>query len=401
VTIATELRSKVVQMHLAGHGRNEIARLLSQQGLHVSEGSVGNIVRAYRSSRNEQPLQSDTSENEQVNTNTTIHRHGGPLSNFLSEDAHNQMNNSEQTDPTNQELEEIESVDFSDSPMNLEIFNNPDFPYDPRLDGPAAENLLAYSNQYPNNQQIPESRRLEIPEPITIIKETEEVEEASGEPNQPQPPIRNSENQSTLAGIDWDERWEDRFWARIMEEKEEKRHQLMLIEEQKELMLIERHNLDQVSQNIDQRENDLRMREARIKEVEPLLPSVRELQRMNVTFQIILPYIMAINEKAVAENIDLTTSAYNLVQDIHQYRELGTLQSTVKDLEERVSALNELNTQKQAAVITFMDLQLMGYSNKEITELVETVSRWKGGPGLGQANGHKLDTELIGIGTKS
>ena len=64
----------------------------------------------------------------------------------------------------------------------------------------------------------------------------------------------------------------------------------------------------------------------------------------------------------------------------------------------RVSALNELNTQKQAAVITFMDLQLMGYSNKEITELVETVSRWKGGPGLGQANGHKLDTELIGVG---
>lgn len=372
-------------MHISGHGRNEIARLLTEQGLHVSEGSVGNIVRAYR--QHELPLKSDATistgspssiaqlgvgTKPTTSSNVVTPKNGGPLSHLLVNMTDSPIEPTLSTitnsvaPPTNPE-----ELDFSDNPYP-ESYPNPDSHVD---------NISDIDDKY-------------------VIKETEEIEEASEEPNQPQPPIRNSENQSTLAGIDWDERWEDRFWARIMEEKEEKRHQLMLIEEQKELMLIERHNLDQVSQNIDQRENDLRMRETRIKEVEPLLPSVRELQRMNVTFQIILPYIMAINEKAVAENIDLTTSAYNLVQDIHQYRELGTLQSTIKDLEERVSALNELNTQKQAAVITFMDLQLMGYSNKEITELVETISRWKGGPGLaspglGQANDHKLDTELI------
>jgi hypothetical protein len=31
-----------------GKGRNEIARLLTEQGMHISEGSVGNIIRAYR-----------------------------------------------------------------------------------------------------------------------------------------------------------------------------------------------------------------------------------------------------------------------------------------------------------------------------------------------------------------
>ena len=253
-------------------------------------------------------------------------------------------------------------------------------------------------NPLNKSQQVSESRRLEVQDVDNysyVNSQNETTKEASEESNQLQSSIRASENPSVNLGIDWDENWEGRFWAMIMEEKEEKRNQLILIAQQKEELEIERHNLNQVSQNIDQRENDLRMREAKIKEAEPLLPSVRELQRMNVTFQIILPYIMAINEKALAKNIDLTTSAYNLVQDIRQYRELGTLQSTIKHLEERVSALNELNTQKQAAVITFMDLQLMGYSNKEITELVETVSRWKGGPGLGQANGHKLDTELI------
>jgi hypothetical protein len=81
VTIATELRTKVVQMHLEGLGRNEISRILTQQGLHISEGSVGNIVRAYR--KHEQSLQSDTSGIEQVNPKT---RDGGPLSHFLGED---------------------------------------------------------------------------------------------------------------------------------------------------------------------------------------------------------------------------------------------------------------------------------------------------------------------------
>ena len=32
----------------AYRGRNEIARLINGQGLHISEGSVGNIIRAYR-----------------------------------------------------------------------------------------------------------------------------------------------------------------------------------------------------------------------------------------------------------------------------------------------------------------------------------------------------------------
>ncbi len=43
-----------------------------------------------------------------------------------------------------------------------------------------------------------------------------------------------TEDLSKSVGIDWDERWEDRFWARIMEEKEEKRNQLILIAQQKE-----------------------------------------------------------------------------------------------------------------------------------------------------------------------
>jgi len=187
-----------------------------------------------------------------------------------------------------------------------------------------------------------------------------------------------------------------------MEEKEEKRNQLMLIEQEFQELEKEKQQLEQIRNNIEQQKRDLEVRENRLIEYEPLIPSVKELQDWGITFTIIFPYIMAIHQKAIEENIDLKTSASNLVHDIRENRRLGTLQSTIKHLEERVSALNELNTQKQVAVVTHMNLQMMGYSEKDIMELIEVVNGWNGGSslgtlGMGQGNGHKkLDTKLIG-----
>lgn len=123
MTITREIREKVIQLSKEGLGRNAIARLLTGQDLHISEGSVGNIIRAYR----EELLQSlqkessyidivNTSQSSQVETDATIStvidisntgspvsasgrpgvglaatnvvipRAGGPLSHLLNED---------------------------------------------------------------------------------------------------------------------------------------------------------------------------------------------------------------------------------------------------------------------------------------------------------------------------
>jgi hypothetical protein len=77
MTITSEMRPKVVQMYSEGKGRNEIARLLNRQ---ISEGSVGNILRAYRAeaehgNQQEQPLQQSSPLQEpsgnNVDTNTS------------------------------------------------------------------------------------------------------------------------------------------------------------------------------------------------------------------------------------------------------------------------------------------------------------------------------------------
>jgi alcohol dehydrogenase class IV len=122
---------------------------------------------------------------------------------------------------------------------------------------------------------------------------------------------------------------------------------------------------------------------------ESLIPSVRELQGCGITLALILPYITAINEKAVADNIDLKTSANNLVNDIKEYRELGHLQGTIKRAEERIAALDAFNTQKQQAVTILMNLEMAGFSEKDITELTACVNTWKAQSGkatLGHIN---------------
>jgi hypothetical protein len=82
-------------------------------------------------------------------------------------------------------------------------------------------------------------------------------------------------------------------------------------------------------------------------EYESLIPSARELRNCGITLEFILPYLSAINEKALAEVIDLKTAANNLVNDIQEYRQLGTLQSTIKRVKEQLSVLNAFNEQQK------------------------------------------------------
>ena len=103
--------------------------------------------------------------------------------------------------------------------------------------------------------------------------------------------------------------------------------------------------------------------------------------------------------RAVAENIDLKTSANNLVNDIQEYRQLGTLQNTIKHVKQQLSVLDIFNTQRQAAIMTLMNLQLAGFSEKAHAEWIGLVTAWNKsgiwGPGFGQGNGSNSANGLV------
>jgi hypothetical protein len=206
---------------------------------------------------------------------------------------------------------------------------------------------------------------------------------------------------ASLSSIDWDsdENWERRVIRFVMDDKRWRQQQFELIENEKQKLEEEKQQIGQMKQSIEQRENNLKARESKIAEVEPLIPSIRQMQSVGITFELIMPYLPTINEKSALENVDLKTAAYNIVHDFREYRNLGSMSRAIENAEQKLSALSTFTTQKEQAINALANLQVMGYTEKDIAELTGMVNVWnKSGIGLSHNNGgKKLDTELIGV----
>jgi len=378
------IKEKVISAYLTGKGRNQITCELHEHGVRVSYGSISNIIGAYKR-KHEQPSQpqvspdsSDASTGVDMNSmsspSSTAPRDGGPLSHLLNEDPDSN------SDPIVAETwENIGDIDIL--PTKLELFPSED------LETEMSKQVNIETNAI--NQDHVDSQNA-----------APEEEERGFEHPRSRPSLPDSENPPVDQDWDPDESYQTRFWNRIMSERRTQQEELLLIEQQRQELNIERQQIAQIRSNIDRQKHDLQIRENKLIEYESLIPSVRELQGCGITLALILPYIAAINEKAVAENIDLRASANNLVHDIKEYRELGHLQGTIKRAEERIAALDAFNTQKQQAVTILMNLQMAGFSEKDITELTACVNTWKAQSGiatLGHVNGKKLDDKLIGV----
>ena len=78
----------------------------------------------------------------------------------------------------------------------------------------------------------------------------------------------------------------------------------------------------------------------------------------------------------------------------------------VEQVKQQLAVLDAFTAQKQQAITTLMNLQLAGFSEKDINELIGLVTAWNKsgiwGPGFSQGNGRssgfKLDDKLIGVG---
>jgi hypothetical protein len=145
--------------------------------------------------------------------------------------------------------------------------------------------------------------------------------------------------------------------------------------------------------SIDQRNHDLEVRENKLLEIEPFIPLARQLQAMKIDITNFLPWVESVHEYAVTRDTDLTTAAYNLAHDLREYRQLGSLQKCVEQAKQQLTVLEAFTAQMQAAITTVMNLQLAGFSEKDIHELIGLVNMWNKhssfgfGLGLNQGNG--------------
>jgi hypothetical protein len=369
------IKEKVISAYLTGKGRNQITRELHEQGVRVSHGSISNIIGAYKR-KHEQPLQSDRNDHSGIEQAYITPRDGGPLSHLLNEDP-----DSIAADHCQEAWENISDIGIL--PTKLEPF--------------PSEDLETEMSKQATNQ-----------DDVNSQSASPEEEERGFEQSQPRSRLPDPENPPVDQDWDPDESYQTRLWNRIMIERRIRREELLLIEQQRQELNIERQQIAQIRSIIDQQKYDLEVRQNKMIEYESLIPSARELRNCGISLELILPYLSAINEKAVAENIDLKTAANNLVYDIREYRQLGTLQDSIKQVKQQLSVLNAFNEQQKLAVTTLINLQLAGFSEKDTNELIGLIAAWNksgiGVPGFSQGNGRssmngfKLDDKLISIG---
>ena len=155
----------------------------------------------------------------------------------------------------------------------------------------------------------------------------------------------------------------------LIEDRKQRQLDLQNIEQEKQ-------KLDQQKRLIEKAQHDLEIKESKFVRYEPLIPSVKELMDMGITFDLILPYIETIREKVVLENIDSSRAAYNLTLELRNYRQLGGMERAIELAKQQLAAIDMFALNRQNAFTTLFNLQRIGINEKEIIELANIVHRW-------------------------
>ena len=208
----------------------------------------------------------------------------------------------------------------------------------------------------------------------------EEKEEGEFEQSQSQSVLPGSDDPSVA--IDWDseKNWERRFFKSIMDEKKIRQEEERKLEEQRGHLIQERYN-------IEEQKKALEAREAKLFEVEELIPSAKQLKDIGIGFDQALVWIDCIKEVSDKERVDLRTAAWKLADILRSFKELSDLEKTIQQATQQLAMLNMVNDQQKRAINTLVHLQQIGMTEDEIGELVKLVGGWNStGVGVGQGN---------------
>ncbi len=352
------IKEKVLSAYLAGHGRNQITREMHGLGIKVSHGSISNIINAYKR-KHEQPSQlqicpESRTSNAGISTGVDINNTGspllmtfhdsetgqavtttnnsnsnvvtprGPLSNLLGEDNTNHTS----TD------EVIPSVTYSNSPS-------------PVVPVPTSPNPEPFSESKPRDLSIKdldsqdvleeESELMGVLSPEEIenskpkVRDTESIEKAEAETlftgtnklaKGPSTPVEERLEQEKIAWDHYGPAWMG-ILKQIRREKDQRRHELLVIDRRKQ-------KLSEWRKRLEQMQYDLTARESRILESESFLPLARQLQEMKLALEDALPWIETINEVAQIQNMDNKSAGVLVAQELRLNRQFGGIQRQIE-----------------------------------------------------------------------
>jgi hypothetical protein len=159
-------------------------------------------------------------------------------------------------------------------------------------------------------------------------------------------------------------------------EKALRKRQLEQIDHRRRVLERKEEQLRHEREYIENSRNDLVVRESRVIAVEPLLPLARQLWESKIGFDLLLPSIETIREKAQIENVSMDVAALAVASELRTYRNIGGVSKCLQQIQNQILILDTLYMHKQQAIGILMDLQSRGISEMEIVRLVNLAGEW-------------------------
>lgn len=282
-------KEKIITLHLAGLGRNEICRQFQKEGLSVSSGSISNVIKRYKL-EHEPPLQSQyqqTSSKSKMVDNSD----GSSIPELAIPNPESRIE--ALSHPSAEAEVNIESADTSTKNVFKEDETISREKEKFKQHYKPSSSSSSHSSGYPQDiRDREEDQDQEDEQDIDLginwaLEEEENRKRSFKEESKQHQSQYTSYLKLTNLGIDYsqrptigidldsDEKWESNFWARVMGEKEERRRELQTIEQQWQAIGEERQENAQMREWLEEQKNNLKVREAKVAEVESLAPSVR------------------------------------------------------------------------------------------------------------------------------
>jgi hypothetical protein len=96
---------------------------------------------------------------------------------------------------------------------------------------------------------------------------------------------------------------------------------------------------------------------------------------MGIGIDKLLPFSLAVNEKAKTCNLPISAAAYRVIDDIENYNIIGGMNKEITRLAVQIYGLNEICAPRNKAITSLLKLQNHGITDEEILNVYEYLNR--------------------------
>ena len=116
------------------------------------------------------------------------------------------------------------------------------------------------------------------------------------------------------------------------------------------------------------------MLEKRMSGDRQVIPLLQRIRSMGIGIDKLLPFSLAVNEKARTCNLPISAAAYRVIEDIENYNRIGGMNKEITRLAVQIFGMNEICAPRNKAITALLRLQALGITDDEIVYIFEFLN---------------------------